>query len=123
LRDQSVISRVVRVAAGVFAPGHLGELTQVVPFELVDAVLAETGRVQHRLRALPSRVGVYFLLAMCLFPEVGHRLVWDKMTSALAGLPAVAAPTAKAFATCAAGWALRRCERCSRLCAVRWRSR
>jgi hypothetical protein len=50
LRDQSVISRVVRVAAGVFAPGHLGELTQVVPFEL-----AETGRAQHRLRELPSR--------------------------------------------------------------------
>lgn len=97
MRDQFVISRVVRVAAGVFAPGHLGELTQVVPFELVDAVLAETGRVQRRLRALPSRVGVYFLLAMCLFPEVGYRLVWDKMTSALAGLPAVASPTAKAL--------------------------
>ncbi|MCK2213355.1 transposase domain-containing protein [Actinomadura sp. ATCC 31491] len=97
MRDQFVISRVVRVAAGVFAPGHLGELTQVVPFELVDAVLAETGRVQHRLRELPSRVGVYFLLAMCLFPEVGYRLVWDKMTSALAGLPAVASPTAKAL--------------------------
>ncbi|MGW4424759.1 transposase domain-containing protein, partial [Streptosporangium sp. NPDC004631] len=71
MRDQSVISRVVRVAAGVFAPGHLGELTQVVPFELVDAVLTETGRVQHRLREPPSRVGVYFLPAMCLFPEVG----------------------------------------------------
>lgn len=97
MRDQSVISRVVRVAAGVFAPGHLGELTQVVPFELVDAVPAETGRVQHRLRELPSRVGVYFLLAMCLFPEVGYRLVWDKMTSALAGLPAVVSPTAKAL--------------------------
>jgi hypothetical protein len=97
LRDQSVISRVVRVAAGVFAPGHLGELTQVVPFELVDAVLAETGRVQHRIRELPSRVGVYFLLAMCLFPEVGYLLVWDKMTGALARLPAVVSPTAKAL--------------------------
>ncbi|MET7541244.1 transposase domain-containing protein [Streptomyces sp. NPDC005507] len=27
-----------------------------------------------RCRELPSRVGVYFLLAMCLFPEVGYRL-------------------------------------------------
>jgi hypothetical protein len=97
LRDQSVISRVVRVAVGVFAPGHLGELTQVVPFELVDAVLAETGRVQRRLRDLPARVGVYFLLAMCLFPEVGYRLVWDKMTAALAGQPTVVSPTAKAL--------------------------
>jgi hypothetical protein len=37
------ISRVVRVAAARFAPGHLGELTQQVPFEMVDAVLAESG--------------------------------------------------------------------------------
>jgi len=32
------------VAAGVFAPGHLGELTWQVPFELADAVLEETRR-------------------------------------------------------------------------------
>ncbi|OLT13900.1 hypothetical protein BJF79_19660 [Actinomadura sp. CNU-125] len=88
----------VRVAAGVFGPGHLGELTQVVPFELVDAVLAETGRVrvQRRLRKLPLRVGVYFVLAMCMFPEVGYRLVWGKMTASLAGRSAVG-PTAKAL--------------------------
>ncbi|MDX2683078.1 transposase domain-containing protein [Streptomyces sp. NY05-11A] len=70
------------VAGGRFAPGHLGELTAVVPFELVDAVLAETRTVQQRLRDLPSRVGVYFLLAMCLFPEVGYRLVRDRLTAA-----------------------------------------
>ncbi|WP_326674996.1 transposase domain-containing protein [Streptomyces sp. NBC_01237] len=63
------ITRTVTVAAGRFAPGHLGELTAVVPFELVDAVLLETRSVQRRLRDLPSRVGVYFLLAMCLFPR------------------------------------------------------
>ncbi|GAB2331828.1 hypothetical protein STREPTOSP366_69800 [Streptomyces variabilis] len=44
----------------------------MVPFELVDAVLAETRSVQRRLRDLPSRVGMYFLLAMCLFLEVGY---------------------------------------------------
>jgi hypothetical protein len=49
------ITRTITVAAGVFAPGHLGELTQVVPFELVDAVLAETGARERRLRVLPSR--------------------------------------------------------------------
>ncbi|MFB7213135.1 hypothetical protein [Streptomyces sp. NPDC056255] len=32
------ITRTVTVAAGRFALGHLGELTAVVPFELVDAV-------------------------------------------------------------------------------------
>lgn len=90
------ITRTVTVAAGRFAPGHLGELTAVVPFELVDAVLQETRTVQRRLRDLPSRVGVYFLLAMCLFPEVGYRLVWDKLSAGLAGMP-VAAPTPKAL--------------------------
>ncbi|MEV5047395.1 transposase domain-containing protein [Streptomyces griseoincarnatus] len=64
--------RTATAAAGRFAPGHLGELTTVVPFELVDAVLAETRSVQRRLRDLPSRVGMYFLLAMCLFLEVGY---------------------------------------------------
>ncbi|MGW2588218.1 hypothetical protein ACWCYZ_44435 [Streptomyces virginiae] len=39
----TTLSRVFAVAAGPFAPGHLGELTQVVPFELVDAVLEENG--------------------------------------------------------------------------------
>ncbi|WP_306191418.1 IS4 family transposase [Streptomyces sp. MK5] len=92
----TAITRSVTVAAGRFAPGHLGELTAVVPFELVDAVLAETRTVQRRLRDLPSRVGVYFLLAMCLFPEVGYRLVWDKLTGGLTGMP-VASPSAKAL--------------------------
>jgi len=58
------------VAGGRIAPGHLGELTAVVPFEPVDAALAETRTVQRRRRDLPSRVGVCFLLTMCLFPEV-----------------------------------------------------
>lgn len=73
----TTVSREFSVAEGRFAPGHLGELTQVVPFDLVDAVLEETLTVQRRLRDLPSRVGVYFVFAMCLFPEVGYRLVWQ----------------------------------------------
>lgn len=95
----TTFSRVFTVAGGRFAPGHLGELTRVVPFDLVDAVLEETRSVQRRLRDLPSRVGVYFLLAMCLFPEVGYRLVWQKLTAGLAGWAGleVAWPTAKAL--------------------------
>ncbi len=46
----TAITRTVTVAAGRhLAPGHLGELTAVVPFELVDTVLAETRTVQQRL--------------------------------------------------------------------------
>ncbi|MBS4727335.1 IS4 family transposase [Mycobacterium sp. SM1] len=71
--------------AELLAPGHLGELTWQIPVELVDAVLAETGSTQRRLRVLPSRVGVYFVLAMCLFPGLGYRKVWAKLTAALPG--------------------------------------
>lgn len=92
----TTISRTVRTAAGVFAPGHLGELTQHVPFELVDAVLAETGTVQRRVRDLPSRVGVYFVLALGLFPRLGYRSVWKKLVAGLAGIT-VADPSPKAL--------------------------
>jgi hypothetical protein len=77
---------VVRVASGVFAPGHLGELTQQVPFEMVDAVLDETGTAQRRVRDLPSRVVVYLLLAGCLFAELGYRQVWLRLVAGLDGL-------------------------------------
>ncbi|MFI6496623.1 transposase domain-containing protein [Nonomuraea typhae] len=43
---------------------------------------------------MPSRVGVCFLLARCLFPAVGYQLVWERMTAALTGRPR---PTAKAL--------------------------
>ena len=60
------------VAGGRFAPGHVGELTRIVPFEMVDAALAETNTVQQRVRALPSRVVVYLLIAAGLFAELGY---------------------------------------------------
>jgi Insertion element 4 transposase N-terminal/Transposase DDE domain len=99
----SVISRVVRVAAGAFAPGHLGELTRIVPFEMVDAVLAETGAAQRRVRDLPSRVVVYLLLAAALFADLGYSQVWTRMIAGLGGHGghgglAVAVPTAGALA-------------------------
>jgi len=84
------------VAKGRFAPGHLGELTQVVPFEMVDEVLAEAGAVQSRVRHLPARVVIYLLLAGCLFADLGYRQVWQRMVAGLHGLE-VAAPTAGAL--------------------------
>ena len=84
--QHAIITRVITVAKGVFAPGHLGELTQIVPFEMVDAVLADTGRTQQRIRILPSRVVVYLLLAAGLFAELGYLGVWDKLVSGLQGL-------------------------------------
>jgi Insertion element 4 transposase N-terminal/Transposase DDE domain len=96
LEDQCVITRQITVAAGVFAPGHLGELTQIVPFEMVDQALAATGATQARIRVLPSRVMVYLLLAGCLFAELGYRQVWHKLAAGLGQLP-VAHPSDNAL--------------------------
>src|SRR5699024_4894278 len=76
--------------------GHVGELTRQVPFELVDAVLSDTRTTQRRLRELPSRVGVYFVLALCLFPQVGYRTVWSKLVVGLTGA-STPSPSGKAL--------------------------
>ncbi|MBR7828196.1 transposase domain-containing protein [Actinospica sp. MGRD01-02] len=47
-------------------------MTRITPFETVDAVLAECGAVQQRLRKLPARVTVYVLLAAALFQKRGY---------------------------------------------------
>jgi Insertion element 4 transposase N-terminal len=77
------------VAGGRFAHGHLGELTQLVPFEMVDEALARTRTVQSRIRDVLSRVVVYLLLAACLFPELGYPGVWRKLTAGLEGTPVI----------------------------------
>ncbi|MGW1894897.1 transposase domain-containing protein [Streptomyces sp. NPDC002004] len=75
------------IAAGAGSlPAIWGELTWVVPFDLVDAVLEETLTVQRRLRDLPARAGVHSLLAVDLFPEVGYPLLWQTLTAELVGL-------------------------------------
>lgn len=50
---------------------------------MIDAVLAETGAVQARVRALPSRVVIYLLLGAGLFAELGYGQAWAKMISGL----------------------------------------
>jgi hypothetical protein len=99
LVEQSVITRKITVAQGPFAPGHLGELTQLVPFDMVDEALTETRATQSRLRDLPSRVVVYLLLAACLFPELGYPQVWHRL---VAGLDALTPATPTTSALCQA---------------------
>jgi hypothetical protein len=96
LSAQSVITRTVRVAEGAFAPGHLGELTQFIPFEMVDEALAVTRRTQARVRDLPARVVVYLVLAGCMFTDLGYGQVWHRLVAGLHGL-AVATPTTAAL--------------------------
>jgi Insertion element 4 transposase N-terminal/Transposase DDE domain len=92
----TTVTAVITVAAGVFAPGHLGELTRIIPFELADAVLEEEGGLEKRVRLLPSRAGLYFVLAMCLFPRSGYLGVWGKLTAGLRAL-GLASPSGKAL--------------------------
>ena len=67
---------------------------------MVDAVLAETGAQQQRVRDLPSRVVVYLLLAAALFADLGYGQVWTRMIAGLGGTGglSVAVPTAGALA-------------------------
>src|SRR3954447_18071170 len=88
--------RPVTAAAGGYAPGHIGELTQYLPFELVDDVLSQTKTVQRRLRDLPSRVGVYFVLTLAVFPRLAGARVWHKLPSGVTGLQ-VPSPAEKAL--------------------------
>lgn len=57
----------------------IGVLARVVPREVVDEVLTETGKREKRVRRLPAHVVVYFVLAMAVFrdgyEEVMRRLV------------------------------------------------
>ncbi|WP_172639459.1 transposase domain-containing protein [Streptomyces tailanensis] len=80
----------------VYAPGHLGELTQIIDPELVDAVLEDTGARERRLRLLPARVVVYFVLAFAFFERSSYRAVWDKLTAGLDAVP-VARPCASSL--------------------------
>lgn len=65
-----------------FATGHLGELTRFVSFDLVDAAISPVGATQKRLRRLPTRVVVvYLLLAGVLFGDVGYRQVLRRLAA------------------------------------------
>jgi Insertion element 4 transposase N-terminal/Transposase DDE domain len=61
----------------------LGALTHTFPPELVDGVIAQTGRAEQRRRLLPGRVVVYFVLALALY---GHAAYEEVMRCLVEGL-------------------------------------
>jgi hypothetical protein len=67
----------------------LGVLGEYVPTALIDEVLVATGRVQQRIRRLPARVTVLFVLALTLFNGLGYRSVWRELVHSgdVAGQP------------------------------------
>lgn len=62
----------------------IGLLTSTFPPELVDRMVAATGRTEQRSRLLPARVVVYYVLAMCLFFGQGYEEVARLLTEGLA---------------------------------------
>ncbi|TFV58770.1 IS4 family transposase [Geodermatophilus sp. DF01-2] len=80
-------------------PLRLGVLTEHVRPELVDEVVAATGRVQRRCRLLPARAVVYFVLALCLYSAAdaagppGYRSVLRSQTTGLRQLRGLRLPT------------------------------
>jgi Insertion element 4 transposase N-terminal/Transposase DDE domain len=61
----------------------IGVLTRLIDRDLVDEVLAETGRVEQRSRLLPARVVVYYVLALCLFFGDAYEEVMRLLVSGL----------------------------------------
>jgi transposase IS4-like protein/DDE family transposase len=62
----------------------IGVLTRVFPPELVDAVIAQSGRRERRARLLPARVVVYYVLAMALFSGASYEEVMRQLVEGLA---------------------------------------
>jgi Insertion element 4 transposase N-terminal/Transposase DDE domain len=85
---------VAEEGAGTVVPGTaslpdmiaLGVLTRLITRELVEEVLAETGRKEQRKRLLPARVVVYFVLALALFYGDPYEEVMRKLAQGLSRL-------------------------------------
>ena len=61
----------------------LGVLADVVPRDLIEEVLAETGKREKRSRLLPAHVVVRFCQAMCLFFDDDYEEVMRKVVGSL----------------------------------------
>jgi len=61
----------------------LGFLAAFCPPALVDRVLEETDRVEQRTRRLPSRLVVYYVLAMALYAGEGYRELYRLLVEGL----------------------------------------
>lgn len=79
----------------ILSGAWLGVLTHVIPPGLADEAVGDGLAWEMRLRSLPARVTLYFVLGLCLFSRTSYSGVFLQVTSGL-GLasPAVTALTA-----------------------------
>lgn len=61
----------------------LGVLAEIIPRDLIEEVLTETGKREQRSRLLPAHVMVRFCLAMCLFFDEDYEEVMRKLVGSL----------------------------------------
>ncbi len=61
----------------------LGLLAAFCPPATIDRILAEAGRVEQRSRLLPSRLVVYYVLAMALYASEGYRELYRLLVEGL----------------------------------------
>jgi hypothetical protein len=67
----------------VLARAGLGVLSWVIAPELVDEAVGDGLAWEMRLRALPSRLGVYFILGLCLYGSQPYAQVLRELTCGL----------------------------------------
>jgi hypothetical protein len=72
------------LAASLFA--------RVVPSEIVHAVLDEHGRNSQRIRRFPAVAGVYYCMALSLYPEAAYEEVFAVVAQGLAWASKAAEP-------------------------------
>jgi Insertion element 4 transposase N-terminal/Transposase DDE domain len=68
---------------GVLARAGIGVLGWVIPPDLVDEAVGDGLAREMRLRSLPSRLGVYFVLGLCLFSHLPYAGVVRELVSGL----------------------------------------
>jgi hypothetical protein len=98
VQEKSAITRTITTAPGVYAPGHLSELTQSSTSTWWTPCWGKPARARSGCGCCP-RVVVYFALALALFEHCSYRTVWGKLTAALGTLTPVrpaASPLARA---------------------------
>jgi hypothetical protein len=60
----------------------IGVPTRLVPRDLIEEILTETGRREKRSRLLPAHVVVYFVMAVAVFRD-GYEEVMRRLTGGL----------------------------------------
>jgi Insertion element 4 transposase N-terminal len=111
----------------------LGALTSTFPPELVDRVVADSGRREQRRRLLPARVVVYYVLALALFAGAAYEEVMRCLVEGLGGRGRRGgadgpgrtgmSQAPRRWRMPAPGWARRGCGCCARRRSGRWPSR